>query len=146
MRQFSAFLLTVLLANPVLASADPAAAPASPIAGFLPLVLIFVIFYFLMIRPQQKKFKEHQAMVKALKRGDKVITNGGIMGTVDKIESDNIVHVEIASGVVVQVARHSISELVNKDKDKVESVKSATPKAKKAKDAETPQKQVANDN
>lgn len=146
MRHLGAFFLSVLLAASALATpavTDPSA-QASPIAGFLPLVLIFVIFYFLMIRPQQKKFKEHQAMVKALKRGDKVITNGGIMGTVDKIESDNVVHVEIASGVVVQMARHSISELVNKDK--VESVKSATPKAKKAKDEQAPQKQVANDN
>ena len=72
---------------------------------FIPLVLIFVIFYFFLIRPQQKKVKEHKAMVENLKRGDKVITSGGITGTVERLIDNDTVEVEIAENVKVEIVK-----------------------------------------
>ena len=88
-------------------------------AGFdlislMPLVLIFVVFYFLLIRPQQKKMKAHRELIGALKRGDKVLTAGGIVGTVVKVEDDAMLLVEIAKDIRVRVARGTISELLTK--------------------------------
>ena len=77
--------------------------------SFLPLILIFAVFYFLLIRPQQKKLKAHQAMIGGLHRGDKVITGGGLYGTVTKVLNDAEVMVEIAEGVRVKIARSTIS-------------------------------------
>lgn len=83
--------------------------------SLLPLVLIFVVFYFLLIRPQQKKMRDHRAMVDAVKKGDQVVTAGGIIGRVAKVEAgDNTVMVEIAPNVQVKVARHTISDIINK--------------------------------
>jgi len=85
------------------------------IESFIPLILIFGIMYFLLIRPQQKKLKEHQAMVEALRRGDQVITQGGIVGKVVKVKDEsNEVEVEIASGVNVRVIRSTIATVMNK--------------------------------
>ena len=75
------------------------------IGQFIPLILIFVIFYFFLIRPQQKKVKEHKAMVEALKRGDKVITSGGIVGTVERVIDNEKVEVMIADNVKVEIVR-----------------------------------------
>ena len=75
------------------------------IGQFIPLILIFVIFYFFLIRPQQKKVKDHKAMVEALKRGDKVITSGGIVGTVERIIDNEKVEVKISENVNVEVVR-----------------------------------------
>ncbi len=77
----------------------------SGIGQFIPLILIFVIFYFFLIRPQQKKVKEHKAMVEGLKRGDKVITSGGITGTIDRIIDNDKVEVEIAENVKVEIVK-----------------------------------------
>ena len=74
-------------------------------AQFIPLILIFVIFYFFLIRPQQKKVKEHKIMVENLKRGDKVITVGGIVGTIDRIVDGEKVEVEIADNVKVEIIK-----------------------------------------
>ena len=82
--------------------------------SFLPIILIFGIFYFLLIRPQQKKVREHQAMLAAIRRGDKVVTNGGIIGTVTKLTSDKELQVEIADGVRVRVLRSMIAEVLAK--------------------------------
>ena len=90
------------------------AGPGSAIASFLPLVLIFVIMYFLLIRPQQKKQKQHRTMVEALRRGDQVLTQGGIMGKVSKIGEDGIVEVEIAEGVKVKVVKSTIAQVMSK--------------------------------
>ncbi len=84
------------------------------ITQFLPLILIFAIMYFLLIRPQQKKVKEHQAMVGALRRGDKVVTQGGMIGKVTKVKDDNEVEVEIADGVKVQVVKSTIATVMSK--------------------------------
>jgi preprotein translocase subunit YajC len=87
-------------------------------SGTAPLLLIIVIFYFLVIRPQQKKIKMHQEMVNNLKKGDKVVTSGGILATVSKVESDEgILVVEIASNVKVKVKRDTISQVLDNTKD-----------------------------
>ena len=75
------------------------------IGQFIPLILIFVIFYFFLIRPQQKKVKDHKAMVEALKRGDTVITSGGILGTVERIIDNEKVEVKLSDNVTVEVVR-----------------------------------------
>ena len=77
------------------------------IGQFIPLILIFVIFYFFLIRPQQKKVKEHKLMVEGLKRGDKVITTGGIVGTVERIIDNEKVEVNISENVNVEIIRAS---------------------------------------
>lgn len=81
---------------------------------FLPLVLIFVVFYFLLIRPQQKKQKDHRTMLQALRRGDKVVTGGGILGTVNRVVSDDEVVVDIADNVRVRVLRSTITSVLSK--------------------------------
>jgi preprotein translocase subunit YajC len=81
---------------------------------FLPLILIFVVFYFLLIRPQQKKVKLHREMVAALRRGDRVVTGGGIIGTVARVVNDQEILVEIAEGVRVRVARGTVAEVIAK--------------------------------
>ena len=82
--------------------------------SFAPLILIFAIMYFLLIRPQQQKMKQHRAMVEALRRGDQVVTQGGLIGKVTKVKDDGEVEVEIASGVSVRVVCHTIAEVLNK--------------------------------
>ena len=81
---------------------------------FIPLILIFAIMYFLLIRPQQQKLKQHQAMVAALRRGDQVVTQGGLIGKVAKVKDDNEVEVELAEGVKVRVVRSTIAQVLNK--------------------------------
>ncbi len=84
------------------------------IGQFIPLILIFAIMYFLLIRPQQKKMKEHQAMVEALRRGDQVVTQGGLIGKVSKVKEDNEIEVELAEGVKVRVVKSTIAQVLNK--------------------------------
>ena len=87
---------------------------ASGIGQFIPLILIFVIFYFFLIRPQQKKVKEHKAMVESLKKGDKVVTSGGITGTISRVIDNDKVEIEIADNVTVEVVRGTgIQSLMN---------------------------------
>jgi len=90
----------------------------SGFAQFIPLILIFVIFYFFLIRPQQKKVKEHKIMVSALKRGDEVVTSGGIVGKVERILGDDKIDLLIAENVTVQVVQSTIQSLVNKTQEK----------------------------
>lgn len=86
------------------------------IASFVPLLLIFAVFYFLIIRPQNKKMKEHQKMVSELKTGNKVITNSGIIGTIKAIDKkEDILEVEIADDVNIKILRNFVSELVKKE-------------------------------
>ena len=81
---------------------------------FIPLILIFVIMYFLLIRPQQKKLKEHKAMVEALRRGDQVVTQGGLIGKVAKVKDEGEIEVELAEGVKVRVVRSTIAQVLSK--------------------------------
>lgn len=85
---------------------------SSSLMRFAPLFLIFAVFYFLLIRPQQKKMDEHTTMLKALKKGDKVVTGGGIVGTIVKLDDDEQVTIEIAEGVQVKIVRSTIGNLV----------------------------------
>ncbi|GAA6201185.1 preprotein translocase subunit YajC [Aquicoccus sp. SU-CL01552] len=87
---------------------------AGAIGQFLPLILIFAIMYFLLIRPQQKKVKEHQAMVAAVRRGDQIVTQGGLIGKVSKVKDDNEVEVELAEGVKVRVVKSTIAQVTSK--------------------------------
>ena len=86
----------------------------SAIAQFLPLILIFAIMYFLLIRPQQQKVKQHKAMVEALRRGDQVVTQGGLIGKVSKVKDEGEVEVEIAEGVKVRVVKSTIAQVLSK--------------------------------
>ena len=96
------------------AYAQAAAGPGGAFASFIPLILIFAIMYFLLIRPQQKKVKEHQAMVAALRRGDQVVTQGGVIGKVVKVKDDGELEVEIADGVKIRVIQSTIATVVSK--------------------------------
>lgn len=92
------------------------AAPAGqsdPLLSFLPLIFIFVVFYFLLIRPQSKKAKEHRQMVEALAKGDEVVTNGGLLGRITTV-GDSFVEVEVADGMRVKVQRQAIASLMPK--------------------------------
>ena len=91
---------------------------SSGIGQFIPLILIFVIFYFFLIRPQQKRVKDHKAMVESLKRGDEVITSGGIIGVVDRIMEDDRIEVIIGEGTKVQIIRSTITSLLKKEEIK----------------------------
>ncbi|MGB0683650.1 MAG: preprotein translocase subunit YajC [Magnetovibrionaceae bacterium] len=106
-------------------------AGGSGLEALIPLVLIFVVFYFLLIRPQQKKMKQHKAMLEAVRRGDKIVTGGGIIGTVTKVTSDEEVQVEIADGIKVRVQRSMIAAVL----DKTEPVKDDKKSESKSDDA-----------
>lgn len=95
-------------------AAGGAAPPAVDFMLFLPLILIFVVFYFLLIKPQQKKLKEHKEMVDGLRRGDRIVTAGGLIGTVTRVSGDDEVTIEIAEGVRVRAIRSTISTVLAK--------------------------------
>lgn len=102
--------LSALFLLPVLALAEtPAAGPASPLAPFLPLILIFGVFYFLVLRPQQKKTKEHARFITELKRGDVIVTASGIIGSIRTV-GEKFVTLEIDDGVCLKVIKSQISE------------------------------------
>ncbi len=102
-----------MFASPAYAQAAGGSA-AGGFAGFIPIILIFAIMYFLMIRPQQKKMKDHQAMVAALRRGDQIVTQGGVIGKVTKVKEDNELEVEIAADVKVRVVRSTVVQVMSK--------------------------------
>ena len=87
-------------------------------AQFIPLILIFVIFYFFLIKPQQKRVKDHKAMVEALKRGDEIITSGGIIGVVDRVMEDDRIEVVIGDDTKVQIIKSTITSLLKKEEIK----------------------------
>ena len=88
------------------------------IAQFIPLILIFIIFYFFLIRPQQKRVKDHKTMVEGLKRGDEVITSGGIIGTVERVMEDDRIEVLIGESTKVQIIRSTVTSLLKKEEVK----------------------------
>lgn len=100
--------------TPAFAQTAGAAGAGATISSFLPLVLIFGIMYFLLIRPQQKKMKDLKLMVEALRRGDQVLTQGGIVGKVTKVNDDGMLDVEIAAGVTVKIVKQTIVQVLNK--------------------------------
>jgi preprotein translocase subunit YajC len=103
-----------MFVSPAFAQAGAEASGPGALQAFLPIILIFVVFYFLLIRPQQKKMKQHKEMLAAVRRGDRVVTGGGIVGLVTKVIDDNEVQVEIADGVRVRVQRALLSNVVAK--------------------------------
>jgi len=94
------------------------------VVQFVPLILIFAVFYFLLIRPQQKKMKQHREMLAEIGRGDRIVTNGGIIGTVIKVMNENEIQVEIADGVRVLVVRSMVTSVLDKTESKSEAAKS----------------------
>jgi preprotein translocase subunit YajC len=102
----------------------PAAGGESFLSMILPLVIIFVIFYFLLIRPQQKKFKAHQHMVSAVRRGDIVVTAGGMVGKVTRVDNDEV-QVEIADNVRVRILKNTLADVRSKGEPVQESSASA---------------------
>ena len=108
------------------AFASAAANSQSSALGFLPIILLFVIFYFFMIRPQQKRIKEHKEMVTALKKGDTIVTGGGIVGKIVKAE-DDILEVEIASNTTIKILRSTIT---SKSEEKFKPAATTATKAK----------------
>tara|TARA_A100001015_G_C14749232_1_gene616828 strand:- start:468 stop:770 length:303 start_codon:yes stop_codon:yes gene_type:complete len=96
-----------------LAYAQSSAQQPSLFASFIPLILIFIIFYFLLIRPQQKKAKQHQILLESIKRGDQILTSGGIVGKVIKADKDELT-VEISDKVNVKIFRSTVSDVLNK--------------------------------
>jgi preprotein translocase subunit YajC len=107
------FDLTHLFVSAAFAQ-DAVPPPADPMAGlmnYVPFVLIFAVFYFLVIRPQQKKLTEQEKMIKALQRGDRVVTSGGIHGKITKLDGDDILMLEIADGVNIKIDRNSVQGL-----------------------------------
>lgn len=115
-------MLNQILISEALAQDTTAAAPATPefsITSFVPLILIFAVFYFLIIRPQTKKYKEHQEMVNGLKIGNEVVTSGGIVGVVKDIDNKkDLVEIEVANGVTIKVIKNYVAELVKKEDKK----------------------------
>lgn len=101
-----------MLVTPAYAQAAAGGA-AGGLFNFVPIILIFVIMYFLMIRPQQKKLKEHRAMIDALRRGDQVVTSGGMIGKVVKV-GDAEIEVELAPNVKVRVVRNTVAQVLSK--------------------------------
>ncbi|MCK6425580.1 MAG: preprotein translocase subunit YajC [Burkholderiaceae bacterium] len=95
------------------AQAAPAAAGGSSLMSLLPLLLMFVVLYFIMIRPQMKRQKEHKAMIDALGKGDEVVTGGGLMGRITKV-GDNQIGLEVAPGVEVQCQRSAVVQVLPK--------------------------------
>lgn len=102
-----------MFASPAYAQAAGGSLTSS-LGGFVPIILIFGIMYFLMIRPQQKKVKDHRNMVEALRKGDQIVTQGGIIGKVIKVKEDGEVEVEIAKEVKVRILKHTITQVMNK--------------------------------
>ena len=99
-----------------IAYAEPTAGGApggNPIMSFLPIILIFVVFYFLLIRPQQKRQKQHMAMIDSLKAGDTILTNGGIYGLITNVIDDKTFLVEISSGVKIKIAKGGVSAKID---------------------------------
>ena len=121
-------VLGVFMISTAFAQSAAGGAGGFSLQGLLPFVLIFIIFYFLLIRPQQKRVKQHKLMVESLKRGNKVLTAGGILGVVTKaVDGSETISVEISKGVTVELARQMISEV--RGEEKVKSIDSK-PKTK----------------
>ncbi len=106
-------MMNLLIPNAYAAGTAPGGVAGGGLLGFLPLIAIFIIFYFLLIRPQSKRAKEHRAMVAALAKGDEVVTNGGVLGRVTEV-GEVFVTVEIAEGVSIKVQRQAVASLMPK--------------------------------
>ncbi len=111
-----------MLVETLYAAGKAAGGQPNPIAGFIPIILIFVVFYFLLIRPQQKRAKQHKEMIQNLQKGDEIITSGGLYGKIVGI-TDEFITLEVAENVKVKVARNFISTKLNGQKNPTKEVK-----------------------
>ena len=100
-----------MIINNAFAQAAASTGGQGLIVQLLPLILIFVVFYFLLIRPQQKKLKSHKEMITNLKKGDKIVTQGGIMGTIHYVNEDGTISLEVADNVTVKVAKGMVADV-----------------------------------
>ena len=103
-----------MLISPAYAQAAGGGGGGGLLVQLLPIILIFVVFYFLLIRPQQKRMKEHRNMVANLRRGDRIVTSGGLIGQVSKVVNENEIQVEISDDVRVRVVRNNVQEVLSK--------------------------------
>lgn len=143
MRGFLAALLATVPAGAFAQAADAAVEGANPqLMSMLPLVLILVVFYITLIKPQQRRMREHQATLGALKKGDEVVTGGGIVGKITKVGDTDTLTIEIAKGVEVTVVKSTVSGLLNAPKPVVADKK----KTDKNDNATVSRNSVANDN
>jgi preprotein translocase subunit YajC len=122
------YLLNIIFPE-AYAQAAPGIAQGLDLMSFAPLVVLFAALYFIVIRPQTKKAKEHREMLSALRRGDQIVTSGGILGTITKLENDNEVIVEISDNVNVRVVRSMITHVLTKPQP-LNTKDSATPEAR----------------
>jgi preprotein translocase subunit YajC len=107
--------MSILSSLTIAAAAAPGAAPSGGAAFFMqmaPLLLIFVVFYFLLIRPQNKRMKEHRAQIDAVKKGDRVVTGGGLLGKVTKVD-DSEVEIELAQGIKVKAVKSTLTQVID---------------------------------
>lgn len=138
------FIIT-LAASPAFAQGVGTNPEGDPLVSLLPFLFIFAIFYFLLIRPQQKRMKAHQEMVKAIKKGDEVTTAGGIIGKVTSLEGDEHVMLQIASGVEVKAVKATLSQVQPKPEASQPAHKDKA--AREKNDNSAPEKaRIANDN
>ena len=121
------------------AAGAPPMSSGDAFMSFLPLILIFVIFYFLLIRPQQKRMKEHQTMLDALKKGDPVVTGGGILGTITKVGPDDEVTVEIAENVRIRVLKGTITGKEPTPEEKAKRALERKPAESKSSETKSPE-------
>lgn len=103
----------VSISNLFISNAYAASAPATDLSSFIPLIVIFVLFFFMIIRPQMKQAKEHRNMVAALQKGDEVVTSGGIVGKVTKV-TDTFVSIEVAANTEIHVQKHAVQSALPK--------------------------------
>ena len=122
----------MFISNAWAQAAAPAVTGASTLGMVIQLVCIMLVFYFLLIRPQQKKIKQHEALLNAMKKGDAVITGGGVYGKVTKIDSDKI-SVEVAKGVEIIVHKYTIREVLNNEDTEVKTIKTTKTQKKQSK-------------
>ncbi len=110
-----------MFATPAYAQEAGSAGAMGGLAGIIPFILMFVIFYFLLIRPQQKRMKEHKKMVENLRRGDQIVSAGGIIGKVTKVMEDDEVEVQVADGVKIRLVKSTVSAVLSKTEPASES-------------------------
>ncbi|MBL4839174.1 MAG: preprotein translocase subunit YajC [Kordiimonadaceae bacterium] len=127
-----------MFSSPAFAQAAGGASPSGGLIDFLPIILIVVVFWFMILRPQNKKMKEHRNMVANVSRGDTVVTAGGLIGKVTKVKDDNEVEVDLGDGVKVRVVASTLSDVRSKNEPK----KTAAKESKKTA-AKEPKKTVA---
>lgn len=142
----SVLALLAAFMMPAAASAQAIDAGNEQMASLLPFIFIFAIFYFLLIRPQQRRMKEHQAMVKAVKKGDDVVTAGGVVGKVVGLEGEEHALVQVAAGVEIKVVKTTLSQVVVKPEANKPAHKEKQTDATKNDNALPAKENIANDN